>query len=116
MSDDKKWTAKIDFALQSISDMEMYVAGRTLESFSQDKMRRQAVERCLEIIGEAVRHIPDSHKAEWPGIPWSDIYGMRNILSHGYDIVDERTVWDTAVYDLAGLKEALAEIRKKSRE
>lgn len=109
----KKWITKVDHALQSIADMESYLAGETLESFSQNKMRRQAVERCLEIIGEAVRHIPDLYKADWADIPWNDIYGMRNILSHGYDIVDDRTVWDTATYDLAGLKEALMAIRKK---
>ena len=51
-------------------------------------MRRYAAERCVEIISEASRRLPDAWKAEHPSIPWSDIAGIGSVLRHDYDDVN----------------------------
>ena len=56
---------------------------------------RLAVERALEIVGEAARQLPASFREEHPEIPWRDIIGMRNILAHGYTSVEDAIIWRT---------------------
>ena len=51
--------------------------------------------RCFEIIGEAVKRLPESIKKEYPDIPWKRIAGMRDKLIHGYFGVDYPTLWQT---------------------
>ena len=57
---------------------------------------RRAVERDLEIIGEAARHISESFRAQHPEITWRKIIGLRNILSHDYGSVDDERVFAVA--------------------
>lgn len=68
-------------ACQEISD---FISGRSLEQFQNDKMLRRAVERSLEIVGEAARHVSDETLSAHPGIPWKSIIGLRNLLAHEY--------------------------------
>jgi len=51
-------------------------------------MRRYAAERCIEIISEATRRLPEDWKAEHPSIPWSDIAGIGSVLRHDYENVN----------------------------
>ena len=68
-------------ACQEILD---FISGRSLEQFQNDKMLRRAVERSLEIVGEAARHVSDEYMSAHPGIPWKSIIGLRNLLAHEY--------------------------------
>jgi len=52
--------------------------------------------RCLEIIGEATKRLPDNLRESTPEIPWKAMAGMRDRLIHGYDVVDSEIVWITA--------------------
>ncbi len=61
-------------------------AGR--EAWEQDRIRRLAVERLLEIIGEAARALSDEVRAEHPEVPWQDVIGLRVVLAHHYHRVD----------------------------
>ena len=65
--------------------------------------------RCLEIVGEAASHIPESMRQEHPQSPWPQIIGTRNRLVHGYDLVDYDIIWSTVVEDLPPL---IAELEK----
>ena len=62
-----------------------------------------AVTRALEIIGEAARHVPGEVQAQYPEVPWADMIGMRNIVTHGYFGVDNEVIWRTVRDDLPPL-------------
>ena len=66
-------------------------------------MLRAAVERNLEIIGEAARRISDELKQEHPEIPWRKIIAQRNVLIHEYDDIDYKEIWQVATFHLLRL-------------
>ncbi|QQR80716.1 MAG: DUF86 domain-containing protein [Deltaproteobacteria bacterium] len=73
---------------------------KEIESFNQDTQCQDAVIRRLEIIGEAAKRLSEDVKAKRPTIPWSEMVGMRNIVTHNYDGVDLTIIWDTVKNDL----------------
>jgi len=83
--------------------------GKTRADLDDDHALGLATLRCLEIIGEAATHIPDSIRQQYPQIPWLQIIGTRNRLIHGYDLVDYDIIWSTVTEDLPSL---IAELEK----
>ena len=89
-----------------------FVAGYSLEQYLADEMTRAAVERVLEICGEAMNSLYKTAPAIAERIPHSrDIIGFRNILAHGYAEIDHNKVYDIAVRHapelLAAVRDAL---------
>ena len=68
-----------------------------------------AVTRCLEIISEASRRLPDDLKARHPQIPWRDIAGAGNIYRHDYEDVQAKIIWRTVQGSLDALLAAVAD-------
>jgi uncharacterized protein with HEPN domain len=64
----------------------------------------------LEVIGEAAKKLPASLKAQYPGVPWRQIAGMRDKLVHDYFGVNAEVVWKTAVGDVPVIMASLEEI------
>ena len=60
----------------SISEIQEFTEGMSFEKFSYDRKTSHAVIRCFEIIGEAVKNIPDELKVKYPEIPCGEIAGM----------------------------------------
>lgn len=78
-----------------------FVEGVTdVHAFVADAKTRAAVLHQLLVMGEAVKRLPDSFRAQHPTIPWRQIAGMRDVLIHAYDDVDEADVWRTLTSDL----------------
>lgn len=96
----------LDDILGNIARIEGYAAGLDQHAFECDGLRRDAVERCLERICEAVFRLGDRASALMPDQPWRDIRGMGNRLRHAYDRIDVEVVWDVVLNDLPGLKTA----------
>jgi len=72
------------------------VAGLELEHYLATENLRMAVERRVEIIGEAARRVSDAFRQAHPEIPWRDLVSQRNVLAHQYDEVDDHLMWRVA--------------------
>jgi uncharacterized protein with HEPN domain len=88
--------------------------GKTLESYSTDRLLRQAVERNFEIIGEAVSRLAriDPDVAARIG-DHPQIIAFRNVLIHGYDLIDVSQVWQVITNDLPRLEQQTAELLRE---
>jgi uncharacterized protein with HEPN domain len=93
--------------LDNIDLARRFVAGYTLESYRVDPRTSYAVVRCLEIISEASRRLPEDLKARHPHIPWSDVAGAGSIYRHQYQTVSDDIVWHTVQHDLEPLRVAI---------
>ncbi len=80
-----------------------FVAGMTLEQYLADEKTRFAVMRGFEIMGEAVRHIPDAIKTANADIPWPVMAAVRNRVVHGYFGIDDSILFVTVRDDLQPL-------------
>jgi len=85
-----------------------FAAGFDPTSFHDDLRTVYAVTRCLEIISEASRRLPDELKARHPSIAWKRIAGAGNIYRHDYEDVEARFVWETVQRDLPLLRAVIA--------
>ena len=85
-----------------------FVSGHTRATFQEDLRTIYAVTRCLEIISEASRWLPDEIKSRHPGIAWKQMAGAGNVYRHDYEDVAAQFVWDTVERALPPLKKALA--------
>ena len=95
-------------AREAIDAIAAFTLGRTQDDFQQDLMLRSAVERQFEIVGEALSQLArrDAALAEQiPNLP--QIVGFRNILIHGYAIVDSDRVWRVVHENLPELREVM---------
>jgi uncharacterized protein with HEPN domain len=85
-----------------------FVAGLDYATFRDDQRTVYAVIRCLEIISEASRRLPDEMKLRHPSIPWKDVAGAGNVYRHDYEDVAAKVVWDTVQLALPQLRAAIA--------
>lgn len=97
----------------AIKDVRSY-ASVGEEAFLSDQMRQDAIIRKLEIIGEAVKRLSKETKAQRPEIPWKQIAGMRDRLTHAYFGVDLALVWRVVARDLPALEAAVGALIETS--
>lgn len=103
----------IEHILESIAFIESYIGDIELKDFIADQQKQDSVLRRLEIIGEAVKNLPESFKLRHRDIPWKQIAGMRDVLIHDYFGVDLLQVWNTVHKELPKLKKELEKIITK---
>jgi uncharacterized protein with HEPN domain len=95
--------------LEAIQRIETFTAeGRAV--FLQSRLHQDAVIRNFEIIGEATKRVPDDYRNAHPEVPWRKLAAFRDVLIHGYDVVDVSRVWLAVEGDLPALKMALLRI------
>ena len=80
---------------------QVFVEGMDYGAFVEDERTVFAVERVVEIVGEATTHIPATIRGRFPEIPWQDMADMRNLVIHKYFGVDLRILWDTVAEDFS---------------
>lgn len=102
--------------LDEIDAVAEMVEGVDFAAYQHDLKLRRAVERCVEIISEASRHLPAELKASHPDHPWPEIAAVGNLLRHQYQRVDDLIMWKTASTSLPALRPAIAAMLKSSGE
>ncbi|HEX9022299.1 MAG TPA: DUF86 domain-containing protein [Geobacteraceae bacterium] len=90
--------------------IENAAAGILREDFLADETLKRAFVRSLEIIGEAVKQLPDDFRAEYPQVEWRKMAGTRDKLIHDYLGVDYELVWDIVQSKIPDLRKAMKEI------
>ena len=93
--------------LYAVQRAESFIEGMNYDEFQADDKTAFAVVRALEIVGEAAKMIPPEVRQEWPDLPWREMAGMRDKLSHDYFGVDLRRVFETVRRDLPPLRVSL---------
>src|SRR5712692_10111173 len=73
-----------------------------------------ALERALEILGEAVKRLPAELCEAYPAVPWRLVAGMRDRLSHGYDEIDYEILWNAVHEDLPNLLRTVDQMIRES--
>jgi len=100
---------------QACEEILVFTEGKTFQNYKQDRLLRSGVERKFEIIGEALNRLnktaPDmanqiSHNKR--------IISFRNILIHGYDVIEDAVIWDIVAKDLPLLNSQIVKLLGKS--
>jgi len=84
-----------------------FVAGVDFAAFQNDERTVFAVIRCLEVVSEASRRLPEDLKARHPNLPWKSIAGAGNVFRHDYEDVVPKMVWDTVRFALPPLEQVI---------
>jgi uncharacterized protein with HEPN domain len=98
--------------LDAIAAIEQFTSDVNFEIFSQNLEKVFAVSRAIEIIGEAVKRVPDSVRNQYPEIPWRDMAGMRDKLIHNYFNAEVDIIWKAVQEDVPQLKSMISGVLK----
>jgi uncharacterized protein with HEPN domain len=96
----------------ALARIERYTSGMQREQFLVDEKTIDAVVRNLEIIGEAVRWLPDDFKRGYVGVPWGQIAGLRNRIVHDYFGLDLEIIWQVLQVSLHEFEKQLDQIKR----
>ena len=95
--------------IEAIERIRSIIAEVTLDAFEADWQKRWLVERGVEIVSEASRHLGAELKARHPEIPWPKVAGIGNVLRHDYERIAPDVMWKLAQIDLPVIEKACRE-------
>lgn len=96
--------------LSSMRDAEQFIEGMSYQQFVDDKKTFNAVVRAIEVIGEAAKNVPPTLRAQYPAIPWKEMAGMRDKVTHFYFGVDREAIWIAVKERIPSLKPIIEQI------
>jgi uncharacterized protein with HEPN domain len=96
--------ARLQDILENIRLARSFIAGMSFTDLQADLRTSYAIVRCLEIISEASRRLPDDIKARHTEIEWSDVAGAGSIYRHHYHAISDEVIWQTVQEDLEPLR------------
>jgi uncharacterized protein with HEPN domain len=86
--------------LKAADAIAIFLSDRTRTSFMTNDvygdMCRTAVQKKLEVMGEAAHELSDELKQNYPDVPWRSMWGLRNVGVHEYFAIDWDEIWVTA--------------------
>jgi uncharacterized protein with HEPN domain len=101
---DRDLTLTLLQIVEFADEIAALLARRTRKDLDSNGEFRRALERCVELIGEAASRLPENWRASHGEIPWRQIIAMRNVMIHGYDVVVPDVLWDVATNDVPKLR------------
>ncbi|MBK8030534.1 MAG: DUF86 domain-containing protein [Chloroflexi bacterium] len=93
--------------LDAAGRIQSYLTGITRDQFMQNRLRQDAVIRCLQVIGEASRRVSNDMRIDHPEIEWRTIVGMRTVVIHEFHRIKLNMIWDVTQDDIPALIAAL---------
>ncbi len=101
--------------LESIEQVEDYTKDLSEDRFMESIEKQDAVIRRLEIIGEAVKNLPEDFKEKHADVEWNKAMAIRNILIHQYFGIDLKIVWDTVGESLPEFKKQIESLLEDNK-
>jgi uncharacterized protein with HEPN domain len=102
--------------LAAIEGIETAISGKTFADFQSEWLLRHGVQRGIEIISEASRHLPAALLASHSEIPWEQVKGIGSVLRHEYHRISDGVIWAVAVDRLPPLKRAIEAMQASLKE
>lgn len=96
--------------LESVEILQSYLADIGEDQFLKDFEKQDAVERRLQIIGQAIIQLPQEFKDQHTAIEWARIAGLRNRLVHEYLDIDHLLIWNIINKSLPKFKESIQQL------
>ncbi len=106
---DSSTIARLTDMVQAMERLQILMDGVTIDDFGADWQRQWLVERGVEIISEASRHLPNELKDRHPVIPWRKVAGIGNMLRHNYESIAAPIMWALVRDDLPPLEQVSRE-------
>lgn len=103
MRPEEKESAHLWDMLDAARTVLQMTAGTTLAQYLADRKLQLAVERAVEIIGEAAGRVSESFRRSHPEIPWRGIIAQRHVLAHDYGDIKQDRMWNLATTHLPSL-------------
>lgn len=88
---------------QAIRRIQEFTHGRTVDEYLESIFIQSAVERQFEILGEAARRISPEFQQAHPEIDWRGAIGLRNVIAHRYEQIEQETLWEVLTTSLPDL-------------
>jgi len=93
----------IEDIYNEIQRIDKFIAGMTYAEFLDDVRTTYAVMKALENMGEAAKRIPPSLRDRFPAIPFKEMAGLRDVVSHNYDGISYDMIWEVVQHDIPDL-------------
>lgn len=89
--------------LQASREALAFIEGKSLDEYLSSLVLMRAIEREIEIVGEAARALSQAFKQAHPEVPWQKIIGQRHVLAHDYGTIDHLRLWEVVSIKLPEL-------------
>ncbi|KPL01927.1 MAG: hypothetical protein AMJ73_09490 [candidate division Zixibacteria bacterium SM1_73] len=106
----REYKAYLKDILEAVRKIKKYTENISVDDFVKDELIQDGVVRNLEIIGEAVKNLPEDIKSSKSQVEWKKIAGLRDILIHGYFGIDADIVWDVVENKIPELRQKILQI------
>lgn len=116
MGEGRDFRVSLDDMAEALDKIMEYVDGISEAAFEKNTEKQDAVIRRIEVLGEAVKNIPEHIRQKYPDIPWRSIAGMRDVVIHQYFGVTISLVWKVATSDAPFLREQIEKILQEEQE
>jgi uncharacterized protein with HEPN domain len=101
---------------ESCEKISRYTKGMNFDQFVKDDKTYDAVLRNLEIIGEAVKHLPDAIRERYPEVEWRKMAGLRDVVAHAYFGIHDEIIWDVLRSKIPALLVEVSSIIEQEKE